>query len=210
MIIIYNIFSNIYYNLLDIYILRPLKYLQNISVYIFQIFCAVWKCFFCQNWNFYMKQLCFRFRWILLIVTFTFYIVEYYHWSHFILPCWQSVYSFAAGTSILKLIKFGFTRFLHLGVIKWSTKSAGRRGWNMIVVARATPSLSYFLECIIIIASCMRSVAASSFRRWHATSRTRTAKIDISNRPADRCASRRLSDSTWVRSSTFSCESRRW
>lgn len=50
-------------------------------------------------------------------------------------------------------------------------------GWNMIVVARATPSLSYFLKCIIIIASCMGSVAASSFHRWHATSQTR-AEID--------------------------------
>lgn len=54
-------------------------------------------------------------------------------------------------------------------------------GWNMIVVGRATPSLSYFLECIIIIASCMRSVA-TSFRRWHATFQTRP-EIDATSTP---------------------------
>lgn len=33
----------------------------------------------------------------------------------------------------------------------------GVRGWNMIIVIRATPGLSYFLRCIIIMASCTRS-----------------------------------------------------
>jgi len=85
-----------------------------------------------------------------------------------------------------------FARFwiTHLSKLSGDRPASRSTEWNMIVVARATPSLSYFLKCIIIIASCMGSVTvASSFRRWHATSQTR-AKIDATSVAFD-VASRR-------------------
>lgn len=144
--------------------------------------------------------------WLFISTSAYLYTRIHLHWKFLLLDSlYLVILTVYCDTNMSKLIKFEFTHF-YVSELSSDRRVSRSTGWNIVVVARATPSLSYFLKCIIIIASCMRSVAVS----FHADDTPRFELVRRrSMRPTDptgpmaRCIASRCFDRIRVQLSIF-------